>query len=340
MGTPVEPFTFTTQQLKPSDKLEAWREWFFPAFEITPLEPRYPFQARNSLWRLGDLIVSRVVAPAVHVKRSKAHVKKASGDHWVLTYCRQGDTAVRTPKGEFNVREGVPFFWMFGDEFESQRTLVDRIQILLPRESFNNLAPVLDAASGSACDTPLGTLLGDYILALERQLPFLTEVDASKLMTASCQMLVACIAPSADRLRLANRGISIGLFERAKQVIDAQLRSSKLHPKTLCRQLGVSRSQLYRLFERKGGVTHYIQQQRLIHIFDTLSDIDDRRSIASVAADFGFEDLSSFGRAFRREFGCNARDVRASAAAGLPLEIRQRSLSKDNPLSFADFCKL
>ena len=336
----MKPFTFTTQELKPSDQLESWREWFFPAFEITPLEPRYSFEARNSLWKLGDLIVSRVTAPAVHVKRSKAHVKKTAGDHWVLTYCRQGDTTVRTPKGEFTVREGVPFFWMFGDEFESKRTRVDRIQILLPRDRFENLAPVLDAASGSACDTPLGTLLGDYILALERQLPFLTEVDASKLATASCQMLVACIAPSADRLRLADRGTSIGLFERAKQIIDAQLRSSKLQPKTLCRQLGVSRSQLYRLFERNGGVTHYIQQQRLIRIFDTLCDIDDRRSIASVAADFGFEDLSSFGRAFRREFGCNARDVRASAAAGLPLGIRQQTLSEGNPFSFADFCEL
>jgi AraC-like DNA-binding protein len=279
------------------------------------------------------------MAPAVHVKRSKAHVKKTTGDHWVLTYCRQGDTTVKTPRGEFTVREGVPFFWMFGDEFESKRTRVDRIQILLPRERFNNLAPVLDAASGSACDTPLGTLLGDYILALERQLPFLTEIDASKLVTASCQMFTACIAPSADRLRLAEQGISIGLFERAKQVIDAQLRSSQLQPKTLCRQLGVSRSQLYRLFERKGGVTHYIQQRRLIRIFDTLCDIDDRRPIASIAADFGFEDLSSFGRAFRREFGCNARDVRASAAAGLPLPTRERALSDGNHFSFADFCE-
>jgi AraC-like DNA-binding protein len=336
----VRNFTFTTQNLKHSDQLGSWQEWFFPAFDIMPLEPRYPFEAQNSLWKLGDLIVSRVVAPAVHVKRSKAHVKKAAGDHWVLTYCTQGDTKVKTPKGEFTVREGVPFFWMFGDEFESQRTRVNRIQILLPRERFNNMAPVLDAASGSACDTPLGTLLGDYILALERQLPFLTEVDVPKLATASCQMLVACIAPSAERMGLACQGISISLFERAKQIIDAQLRSSKLQPKTLCRQLGVSRSQLYRLFERKGGVTHYIHQQRLTRIFDALCNIDDRRSIASIAADFGFEDLSSFGRAFRREFGCNARDVRSYAAAGLPLEIRQRSLSKDNFLSFADFCKL
>jgi AraC-like DNA-binding protein len=332
--------TFTTQNLKPSDQLQSWQEWFFPAFDITPLDLDDPFEAQNSLWKLGDLIVSRVLAPSVHVKRTKANVKKAAGDHWVLTYCRQGDTTVRTPKGEFTAPRGVPFFWLFGDEFESKRTRVDRIQVLLPRERFNNLAPVFDAARGSAFETPLGTLLGDYILALERQLPSLTEDDASRLAATSCQMIIACIAPSVDRLRLAEPGISISLFERAKQVIDGQLHSSKLQPATLCRQLGVSRSQLYRLFERKGGVTHYIQRQRLIRIFDTLCNPEDRRPISAVAADFCFEDPSSFGRAFRREFGCSAGDVRVSAAAGLPLQVRERILSEGNASSFAHFCRL
>lgn len=153
-------------------------------------------------------------------------------------------------------------------------------------------------------------------------------------------MITACIAPSADRLRLAEQGISVGLFERARHIIDGQLQSSRLQPITLCRQLGTSRSQLYRLFERKGGVTHYIQRQRLIRIFDALCNPDDRRPIAEVAADFCFEDPSSFGRAFRREFGCSAGDVRASAAAGFPLQVRERTLSEGEASSFAHFCKL
>jgi hypothetical protein len=37
-------------------------------------------KAQNSLWKLGDLIVSRVLAPSVHVKRTKANVKKAAGE--------------------------------------------------------------------------------------------------------------------------------------------------------------------------------------------------------------------------------------------------------------------
>jgi hypothetical protein len=41
----------------------------------------------------------------------------------------------------------------------------------MPRDAFRDIAPVLDAACGSVLDTPLGHLLGDYMLALERHLP-------------------------------------------------------------------------------------------------------------------------------------------------------------------------
>lgn len=71
---------------------------------------------------------------------------------------------VRTSKGEFTAPGGVPFYWLFGDEFESERTRVDRIQVLRPRERFNNFAPVFDAARGSAFETPLGACLATIFL--------------------------------------------------------------------------------------------------------------------------------------------------------------------------------
>jgi hypothetical protein len=47
----------------------------------------------------------------------------------------------------------------------------------MPGDAFWDIAPVLDAACGSVLDTPLGHLLGDYMLALERDLPAVTEGD-------------------------------------------------------------------------------------------------------------------------------------------------------------------
>ena len=120
-----------------------------------------------------------------------------------------------------------------------------------------------------------------------------------------------------DQLQSWQSEISVSVFERATQIIDAELMSSRLQPSQLCSRLGVSRSHLYRLFEPHGGVARYIQKRRLLRIFEVLSDPNFRETIAALAAGHGFEDPSSFGRAFRRKFGRSARDVRASALANV-----------------------
>jgi len=115
------PINFTTQTMRPLDQLQSWQEWFSPMFDISPIaQVGDEFFGRNKVWSLGNVMISRVVAPSVHVKRRKLNIAKASADHWVLTYCRQGATEVHTPKGEFTAAGGVPFLWSLGEEFESK----------------------------------------------------------------------------------------------------------------------------------------------------------------------------------------------------------------------------
>ena len=81
----------------------------------------------------------------------------------------------------------------------------------------------------------------------------------------------------------------------------------------LCRQLGTSRSQLYRLMEGAGGVTHYIKRQRLFEGYAALCDTSNTRPIAAIAEELCFADRSAFTRAFRHEFGTRPSDVRAAS---------------------------
>jgi len=91
----------------------------------------------------------------------------------------------------------------------------------------------------------------------------------------------------------------------------------------LCRELGMSRSSLYRLLECEGGVAQYIQRLRLLESLAQLSDPSNRKPIAVIADELGLIDPSSFSRAFRRQFGISPTDAREAAQAGLAPSIAQ-----------------
>jgi AraC-like DNA-binding protein len=310
--------TFTTRRAPPPDQHEAWRQWFRPMFDITPRTAiAEGFAAENTVWKLGNLIVSRVAAPAVRVTRASTHIRRDPVDHWVLSYCQHGETVIRTADRTLQVHAGVPYLWSLGEPHECNRTATNRIQLFLSRDAFRDLAPLLDIARGSVLDTPLGRLLGDFMVALERQLPHLEVGDVPRLTAAVRALVAACLAPSAERVANAANQIDFGRLERVRRAVRKHLRSPELGPPLLCRAVGMSRSNLYRLMEEAGGVSRYIQRQRLLEARTTLCDPANTRSIADLADDLCFADSSTFGRAFRKAFGYSPSEARSAAAAGL-----------------------
>jgi hypothetical protein len=108
--------------------------------------------------------VSRTIAPPVNVVRAKSNLRRDPVDHWVISYCARGAHFARTAGTETEVPAKVPFLWSLGQEFLHERTHVDRVQFFLARDAFRDIAPLLDGALGSTLDTPLGHLLGDYMM--------------------------------------------------------------------------------------------------------------------------------------------------------------------------------
>jgi hypothetical protein len=107
---------------------------------------------------------------------------------------QQGSMWVKADKDSFEVPPGVPYLWSLGEESESERTRIDRLQLFLPRDEFRDIASRLDAARGSVLDMPLGHLLGDFMLALEQRPPTPGELPA--LTNAVQAMIAAAVAPS------------------------------------------------------------------------------------------------------------------------------------------------
>lgn len=334
------PNRFATQPLRPRDQFEAWREWYQPVFDIISKQSTGDeFPAEIDLWRMGGLAVSRTSAPSVHIVRTKGHFRRDPVDHWVVSYCARGAHFARTADSELEVPARVPYLWSLGQEFLHERTHVDRVQFLMTRDAFRDISPLLDGACGSTLDTPLGHLLGDYMMALERRLAAVTEVDFPRLSSAVGAMVVAAVAPSAERVAVARGQIDLSRKERVRQAVRRHLRTPTLGPKNLSRLVGMSRSNLYRLFEDTGGVARYIQRQRLLEAQALLSDPANTRSISVIAEDLCFADASSFSRTFKREFGHSPSEARSAALAGLAPSARPRSRVLSDQADFGELLR-
>jgi AraC-like DNA-binding protein len=331
------PVSFSTSGMRGPDRFDAWRSFYEPVFDVVPNQPAGGFDAELHLWTLGSFAMSRTIAPSVQITRTKNHLMNDPVDHWVISYCARSAHNTVTAGISAEVPARVPFLWSLGQEFSHERTNTERIQLLLPRDGFDDIASALDGALGSALNTPLGLLLGDYMAALERHLEGLTDADLPRLRDAVAAMVAAAVAPTAERAAVARRQIDLGRMERVRQVVRRHLRTPTLRPATLCRLVGMSRSNLYRLLEAKGGIAQYIQQQRLLEAHSLLGNPDNGQSITSLAEDFCFADVSSFSRAFRREFGYSPSDARRAAISGLPVVPPRRPSSGE--ADFADMLR-
>jgi AraC-like DNA-binding protein len=134
--------------------------------------------------------------------------------------------------------------------------------------------------------------------------------ELPRVARAAQTMIASCLVPTKDSVSAARAEIAATLLERAKRYIRRHLRSESLSPDELCHVLEMSRTQLYRLFERSGGVAREIRLQRLLATHAALADPQDRRRIYQISEDFGFRSADEFGRAFRRHFGYTPRDAR------------------------------
>ena len=333
----MTPEKLATHSLPISRQLEVWRGWYDSVFDTESRQSMDEgFPAENLTWKLNGFAVSRVSAPAISVVRTKTHIRRNPVDHWAVTLGTHSETNLKTRDVLLNAPAKVPFVLSLGEEMHNERRQDDRVQFYLARDSFQGIATPLDAAQGTALNTPQGKLLADYMLLLERNLPNLTPEDTPRLTNAVQAMLGACLAPSADRVANARPQINVTLLERVRQAVRRHLRSPSLGPDKLCREAATSRSQLYRLLENEGGVAAYIQRRRLSESFAILCDTSNNFPISLIAETLCFADASSFSRAFRREFGMRPSDVRAAALAGLPPVATPRDSGGPGIHSFGD----
>ncbi|WP_323120272.1 helix-turn-helix domain-containing protein [Burkholderia alba] len=162
--------------------------------------------------------------------------------------------------------------------------------------------------------TAASALLFDYLCSLRKHLPHLSAAETPHVIQATNSLMKAGLKPQQDARDEGQTAINAMLFHRVQRYIDSHLSSPELTPERICKEVGISRSKLYQLFEPSGGVMRVVQRQRLKRIRDILSDPSrPKMRIAEIAWCHGFVSEKHFSRVYKAEFGHTPRDTVAHA---------------------------
>jgi AraC-like DNA-binding protein len=201
----------------------------------------------------------------------------------------------------------------------SRPGLVDHRVVRLPRAVLSPLVRNIDDFVLRAI--PRGTgmlnLLKNYVDAVSSD-PVLAIPEMRRLVaTHLCDLIAVTLDATRDAAAIAERrGVRAARLSAIKHDIEMHLASEALSLDAVAKRHKISDSYIRKLFESEGtSFSQFVLVRRLVRAHRML--IDPRwsdRTIAWIAFEVGFGDLSYFNRTFKRFYGLTPSEARDAAS--------------------------
>ncbi|MBB4380644.1 transcriptional regulator, AraC family [Bradyrhizobium sp. Rc3b] len=317
--TKIPYLRFDTAELPAAERLDRYRA-ILTHYEVSVPEGTSSddFEVLAEAWLLGGLVTASTKMGPVRFTRTAALAKADGRNSFALLLLRRGAWSGEVDGEPISAGPGQVLVLDLTRRFDGIATATDTISLDVERDAIVNAAPDGLDLHGLVLDGAAGRVLADQMGLLRRRLPAMDGNEAPEAIQTTLGLLRGCFGMAARPREqgLARRDIAI--LHRASRFIDQNLGHPDLSVATICREIGVSRSVLYRVFTPLAGVADYIRGRRLEAIHVLLDDADEDRWNAEIAAEFGFVSQAHFSRSFRQRFGYSpraARDSRDLAAA-------------------------
>lgn len=294
---------FDTAALPARQRLPVWREAASALWHVAPSSDD-PFYARVDAFQVDELVVGTVTSSAQRAERTASQVAADGLDGYVLQFYVQGRAAALRRSDEHILANGD---LLVVDTIRPVLTEAQAFQTLNLSVPRRLLAPLLTDPDGHAgrrfaAAEPLVALLRSHLRALQYNGPGMSMADAIAVRDPTLALAAAALNGGADeRTAGAVRGIT---WNAVRRFAEAHLDDLTLGSEAVAARFGISRATLYRLSEPAGGFMAFLRERRL---WRCRADLGDRaqahRSIAEIAARWGFGNASAFSVAFARAFG-------------------------------------
>lgn len=283
-------------------------------FDVEPFEGDRLHSIGMEMRMLPGPSVARMWSSPGRAVRTSAHVADGN-DNLVMVMPTNADMVIARPGHEEMVcRAGEAFVWA-SDEPASFAYGQDCevLNLSLPRsaleKSRTGVDPMTKADASLAPDLWLLRHYTDALLRGETMSQKAGHLAAAHLNDLAA-MLLAPVGQRAGGEALP--GVRAARLEAIKAEVIANP-ARQISPEAVALRHGISPRYLRALFALEGtSYTEFVHLQRLALAYRMLCSASfDRHSVAAIAYEAGFNDLSYFNRAFRRRYAMTPSDARA-----------------------------
>ncbi|WP_153789135.1 helix-turn-helix domain-containing protein [Pseudomonas sp. EMN2] len=328
--TPLPAVHTTTHGLPADERFATWRQTADALFN-TSAAGEGAFDASLQVFHFNRFLLCSGHLDGARYRRDHLRLRCCDLDHYLLHVPLQRGLVAGNG---LRVRPGDVAVLDLTQPADLRTAAGEGISLLVPRTALlafeANQLHGLVLRRGSAN----GRLLAGVLKALAVAAPGLGQDDGVRLSLPILAVVAACLAKEAGSRPATAQPGPTTLGRRARLYIEHNLHRDDLSPAVLAKALATSRSQLYRAFERFGGVRHYVLQRRLRRCLLAFGEAGngDRR-IGDVAYANGFADEAHFSRVFRKAFGLSPTSARTALQRGeLPTHARLMAPIGEGPV--------
>ncbi|WP_299769691.1 AraC family transcriptional regulator [uncultured Tateyamaria sp.] len=302
-------FTATTASVDAKDRLDYWNWIQQPAFSLWPTDGRADgLNASLDWWHTGEVAFSDIRFRTDGKRPYVFELGRLNREVLAVRAFRHSNQIGLLGNEEVAFRSGEVHIYPFGREGRFITSHVDHVTAYIP---FAMVGYDLSKSSEHIVfksNSPVARILNATLCSTFDIIDDATASEARAL----CESFTGLVRSIIDKCHggLSRREV----FERARgaalrSFINDHLCDSDLTIDLICSAFGASRATVYREFEPVGGIARYVKRQRLQRaMLDLAMTAGARGVISEVARKYGFQETSSFTRAFRDQFGAAPSD--------------------------------
>jgi len=303
----------TTSALDPPEGTELWRKVTRPISDTTPLHANDQMTGSIKATVLSSSIVAKLTSNSQLFSRNGRTISRYELDDYFIQLMLSGSRFGEFGNSRLSINVGDIYIEDLSQPYTIETHGSTVLSISAPRQQVEKLLGHKKLHGALLkYGSPIVKLLTDYLLGLYALSPKLEGDEALEARDAVIILLSGALAGMNIAAQQPLAVTQMLLYDRILDYISQNLHISALSPELLMEQFGISRSNLYKIFEADGGIAKIIRDKRLDLARKRLLLPESKTlSIKTLAFECGFTSSEHFIRLFKKHYGITPASFKA-----------------------------